>query len=754
MLLSTHLINQWRGKSVMSKTYKWLAAILGGLLLLFLTLVLFVRFYLTGELIAAWIEPPMEHYLHRNVTLADAKVGFRGFRVDGLEIHEPGNGDPLLKNEKLELRWKFKELLKGRIVIHTLVFTKPEITIIRNEEGKLNIADLLPQKAGSNTEPYSSKYAREEHAGVPLLISLLSMENGHLNFVDLSQQPQATLEIRNLKSRINDFSATAPIPFQIEGQIIGMGEGTLAINGTFNPADKKFDGNLSLKEVDLVRISPIISRAHSDIFQQGNLTMETSLSAEGFDHFFAQGNFNLDELKIRSDEKVSESLQVEANFQLDALRSKEALKLDSLNLVLNGQKAEIQGTLTQWRQKPHFAFTLSSPQIKLDELLALLPKVPPQPETTEGQTHQAAPAEDSFSVLASDEKSSSEVDSLSPSTRPEEKSVDQGETPESALEFSTASEAGEKAGEAAVLSAEPATETEREDLGANKTFGLDAQGEIHLDWFHYNKLVASNVDCQVNFQNGKLQVQPLSASLYGGTLGGNVKTETKSVGPPFHSVVYTENILLDEIVKAIWPETGGHWSGNVNLFFRGSGKGSDLSTLKSRTDLNINEVEFSGHPIFTKLAELFQAKNLQQLRFSQVTARVLTNQGIAEIKRLHLMGPIVQAEGSGTAGLLDNKLDLRLLLQIRAQYVGKIAPLRDIVTKISDKHGFVQLPLTVRGTFDEPVYGLDQGWLEKTAKKVGVKPVKKPRKKKLPKQQPLSEEKQKELQKDLEKLVQ
>jgi uncharacterized protein involved in outer membrane biogenesis len=712
----------------MSKTYKWVAAILGGLLLLFLALVLFVRFYLTGELIAAWIEPPMEHYLHRNVTLADARVGFRGFRVDGLEIHEQGSSAPLLKNEKLELRWKFKELLKGRIVIHTLVFTKPEITIIRNEDGKLNIADLLPQNAGSNTEPYSSKYGREEHAGVPLLISLLSVENGHLSFVDLTQKPQAKLEIRNLKSRINDFSASSPIPFQIEGQIVGMGEGSLAFNGTYNPADKRFDGNLSLKQVDLVRISPIIARERSDIFQQGHLTMETSLSAEGFDHFTAQGSLNLDKLKVKSDEKLSETLQVEADFQVDALPSKETLKVGSLNLVLNGQKAEIQGTLTQWHKKPFFAFTLTSPQIKLDELLALLPKVPVEPETTETPTDQAAPDKESSSTSDVEEKVSSEL-----------VAVDKG---------------GEKSGEPAVLITEPASESGGEDLEGNKPVGLDAQGEIHLDWFHYNKLVASNVDCRVNFQDGKLQVQPLSAALYGGTLGGNVRAETKSVGPPFHFVVYTENILLDEIVKAIWPETGGHWSGNVNLFFRGSGRGSDLSALQSRTDLNINEVEFSGHPLFTKLAELFQAENLQQLRFSQVTARVLTKEGIANIKRLHLVGPIVQAEGTGTAGLVDNKLDLHLLLQIRAQYVGKIAPLRDIVTKISDKHGFVQLPLTVRGTFDEPVYGLDQGWLEKTAKKVGVKPVKKAKKKKLPEQKPLNDQKQKQLQKDLEKLVQ
>jgi uncharacterized protein involved in outer membrane biogenesis len=734
----------------MRKIYKWLAAILGGLLLLFLVLVLLVRFYLTGELIAAWIEPPMEKYLHRNVKLADARIGFRGFRVDGLEIHEQGSTAPLLKGEKLELRWRFKELLKGRIVIHTLVLTKPEITLIRYENGKLNIADLLPKHADQNMKKYSSKHASKEHAGVPLLIPSLSIENGHLSFVDRSQKPQATMEIRNIQSRIGDFSASAPILFQIEGQIVGMGQGSLAVDGTYNPVGENFEGNVSLKAVDLERIRPFIARDHSGVIHRGNLTLETSLSAEGFDHFVAQGSLSLDKLMVKNDEKLSETLQVEADFQFDSLLSKETLKVNSLNLVLNGQMAEIQGTLSKWHQKPFFDFTLSSPEINLDELLALLPKAPPAPETTEPPTDQSAPAKGGSLTPEIEEKASSEVVSLPSSTKTEEKLIEQ--IPQTTPESNTlAAKAGGNSGEPSVQPTGPVSEGGRKDLKVNKPFNLDAQGAIHVEWLHYNKLVASNVDCQVNFQQGKLRVQPLSASLYGGTLGGNIGTDTKAVGSPFHSIVYTENILLDEIVGAIWPETGGRWSGNVNLFFRGNGSISHLSALQSRIDLNINEAEFSGHPLFTKLAELFQAENLKQLRFSQVTARVFTKEGIATIKRLHLVGPIVQAEGSGTAGLLDKNLDLHLLLQIRAQYVGKIKPLRDIVIKISDKHGFVQLPLTVQGTFDEPVYGLDQSWLEKTAKRVGVKQVKQPENKQLPRQ-PLGEQKQ--LQKDLEKLVQ
>jgi len=232
-----------------------------------------------------------------------------------------------------------------------------------------------------------------------------------------------------------------------------------------------------------------------------------------------------------------------------------------------------------------------------------------------------------------------------------------------------------------------------------------------------------------------------------------VKGDVESPGPPFQSVVYTENILLDEIISTFWPQTKGSWSGNVNLISRAEGSGADLSALQSRIYLNINEAEFSGHPLFVKLAELFQAEDLQQLRFSQVTARVLTSQGIATLKRFHLVGPIVQAEGTGTVNLLDKELDLHLSLQIRAQYVGKIPPLRDIATKIADKYGFVQLPLTVTGTIDEPVYGLDQRWLNKTAKRFSVKQGKK-LKKKQPAKPPLNQQKQKQLKEGLEKLVQ
>jgi len=743
---------------MLPKKYKKPALILGGLVLIFLILVLCVRLYFTGELIAAMITPPLEHYLHRNVTIAEAKVGFRGFRVKGLEIRKDGAHAPLLKGEKLEFRWKFKELLKGRIVIHTLVFTRPEITIVRQKDGALNIADLLPEKINAEkTAPARKKHNREP-AGVPLFIALLSMQDGQLSFVDLSQQPQATLKVSKIRSRLTDFSTSAPIPFEIEGQVQGAEERSLAINGTYDLAKNTLKGNVNLQGIDLATLSPLIASNHSDLIQQGKLTMEASMAAEDFDHFVTKGSLALNGLKIKKDEKFTETLQIEAGFQLDAIRSQQTLEIGNLDLVLNGQKAKIQGILTQWQQRPHLDFTMSSHQIKLDELLALLPATPSPTETSKADPGQP-PAQDKPLVENVVPEPGSESASPPVPTEPTEKSEGTPEKSEVKTESAPGTDQSKKVPVEPVASSPAAAVNLPSTVSQSgpKPIPLDAQGEIHLDWFLYNKLVVSNVDCQLILQNGKLRVEPLSASLYGGALGGSVKGDVESPGPPFQSVVYTENILLDEIIAAFWPQTKGSWSGNVNLISRAEGSGADLSALQSRIYLNINEAVFSGHPLFVKFAELFQAEDLQQLRFSQVTARVLTSQGIATLKRFHLVGPIVQAEGTGTASLLDKKLDLHLSVQIRAQYVGKIPPLRDIATKIADKHGFVQLPLTVTGTIDEPVYGLDQRWLDKTAKRFAVKQGKKPKKKqpaKQPATPPPNQQKQKQLKEGLEKLVQ
>jgi AsmA protein len=737
----------------MSKLYKWLALIFGVLALFVLGLVLFVKFYLTAELLAAWITPPLEHYLHRQVSLSDARVGLRGFRVEGLEIRKPGADRPLLKGERLELRWKFGSLLGGRIEIQTLKFAKPELTLIRQEDGSLNIADLLPRKESPEPQVSPGTKVEPRPAGLALVISLLTMEDGRLTLLDRSRQPQSTLHLSNVQSTISDITTTAPVPFLVEAQIEDGSKGSLAINGTISLPTTSFRGDVKLKEIDLTHLIPFITVKNPPVVQQGVLSMDGSLKSEGFDRFEGQGSLSLTGLRIKTDQTLSKTLEIDAGFQLKADRAKQILAIGNLDLVLNGQKAQFHGVFNQWHLGPKLQFTMTSPKIALDELLALLPATPPP--SGPGETAPEKSPEEAPSAAEPSPESGTGSTSVKQGTDQVPASNEKVEKPQAApQEPSTPKESKETVAEAqSTAEGTPAEPVPTAAESKPKAAPLEVQGEIHLDWFFYNKFVASNVDCQLKFKDGVLQVEPLSSTVYGGALFGSVKTDVGLPGPPFHCRISSENVLLDEIVQAFAPGSPGKWAGNVNQVSRASGIGSDLGVLQSRTDLNINEVEFSGHPLTQKLAELFQADDLQGLRFSQVTARLLTNKGVATLKSLHLVGPVVQAEGSGTFGLLDKKLDMRLLLQIRKQYVGKIAPLRELVPIISDDQGFVQLPVNLSGTIDSPSYGLDANWLSKKTKEAAKKPLKKLEKKVLPKV-PLSEKDKKKVKESLEKLIQ
>ncbi|MFP3869327.1 MAG: AsmA family protein, partial [Syntrophobacteria bacterium] len=176
----------------MSRTRKIFALIFAVFLVCVAVLFLFLRFYMTKERITALVKPPLEKYLHRKVSFTDASAGLRGFRVEGLEIRKEGAAAPLVKSEKLELRWRPMALLKRRLEIQSLVFSKPEITLIRRQDGALNIADLLSRKTPPETAAGPEKEGGEEPPGISLFVSLFSMEDGRFTLVDRSCAPETT----------------------------------------------------------------------------------------------------------------------------------------------------------------------------------------------------------------------------------------------------------------------------------------------------------------------------------------------------------------------------------------------------------------------------------------------------------------------------------------------------------------------------------------------------------------------------------
>jgi AsmA family len=102
-----------------------------------------------------------------------------GFDLEGLVIYDdPAFGaEPMIRAQEVSAAIRFRSLLRGRLEIATLSATEPSINLVRNNEGRWNLAGLLERNAQIPAAP-TEKPASERRPAFPYL------EAGHarINF--------------------------------------------------------------------------------------------------------------------------------------------------------------------------------------------------------------------------------------------------------------------------------------------------------------------------------------------------------------------------------------------------------------------------------------------------------------------------------------------------------------------------------------------------------------------------------------------
>jgi hypothetical protein len=208
--------------------------------------------------------------------------------------------------------------------------------------------------------------------------------------------------------------------------------------------------------------------------------------------------------------------------------------------------------------------------------------------------------------------------------------------------------------------------------------------------------------------------------------------------------------MVDEFARAFIPGSVGRWSGNLTMTSVVSGSVQDLGNIRSDNDVVMTEAEFIGYPLIDKMVELFRAEDLKRLQFSHVSAEIHTSRGVATLEDLHMDGSALRLEGSGSLGLRDGGVDLRLLLRLPVQYAGKVTALGPYLSKLTDRKDFTQVPLQLSGTLEKPECRVNEQWLKQRFRE----PAPKQGQKQEPPKPPLSDNERKQLQEGLEKLVQ
>lgn len=264
------------------------------------------------------------------------------------------------------------------------------------------------------------------------------------------------------------------------------------------------------------------------------------------------------------------------------------------------------------------------------------------------------------------------------------------------------------AGGSATAKAETAGAEAKIDLSALK--GLDLKGAIKIGRLQAHKLKLSGLDVQIEAADGRLQVAPLRASLYGGSLDGALAVNAAS--NQFSLRQNLRGIDISPLLKDLADKDILEGHGNVSLDV--TTRGDTVSALKrglaGQAALDLRDGAIKG----INVAKLLRsAKNLlggkqavsgtadtaEKTDFSGLTASFNIDGGVARNNDLSLKSPVVRLAGEGNIDIGHDRIDYLAKVSVDDSLTGPGSELAQLKG--------ISVPLRLRGPYSQIAYTLE-----------------------------------------------
>ncbi|MBB1627574.1 AsmA family protein [Achromobacter sp. UMC71] len=361
---------------------------------------------------------------------------------------------------------------------------------------------------------------------------------------------------------------------------------------------------------------------------------------------------------LRGDVNITDPGLPKGNLQIPVIGS---LNVDLLkdqanskiNAVLEGGKFDLSADITKLSDAPQVNFALAVDTLDLDKLVPPVAAVPAKPpadgkkdENKPAQPAPAAPADDSINLSA--------------------------------------------------------------------LVGPSVNGTLKVGKLVVRGLKADDVAAAVKLERGKLDISSLTAGLYGGKLAGALSVDAAQGNQLATKMslagIAIEPLLMDLAQKNVLSGTG---SLALDLKTGGANTYAMKSNLGGTLQVRLRDGAVKGINLTQTLRDLkavlkpesqdttVAADTSKQTAFSEMDADLAFTKGVASVKRLNVVSPLLRVtQGEpATIDFVKNELDL----VARARVVNPAAdPEGRELIDLKD----VTIPVHVKGPFDKPTYTL------------------------------------------------
>lgn len=263
--------------------------------------------------------------------------------------------------------------------------------------------------------------------------------------------------------------------------------------------------------------------------------------------------------------------------------------------------------------------------------------------------------------------------------------------------------------------AQPAPAAPADDsINLSALVGPSVNGTLKVGKLVVRGLKADDVAAAVKLDRGKLDISSLTAGLYGGKLAGALSVDAAQ-GNQLATKMSLAGIAIEPLLMDLAQQNVLSGTGSLALDLKTAGANAYAmkSGLGGTLQLRLRDGAVKGINLTQTLRELraalkpesqdatVAADTSKQTAFSEMDADLAFAKGVANVKRLNVVSPLLRVtQGEpATIDFVKNELDL----VARARVVNPAAdPEGKELIDLKD----VTIPVQVKGPFDKPAYTL------------------------------------------------
>ncbi len=210
-----------------------------------------------------WLAERASQAVGREVRFGDIGVSFRGGLGAGLEdfsiADDPAYSDgDFVRVGEANVVIKILPALRGNYEIERIVLVEPQLRVVRRAEGFNfeTLAGARGKQAGTEPVPGSDGAGKTAET-LPLVISVLDIRDGRVDFVDRTSSPPAELVIEQLDFSASNVGFEEPVGIDLAAALLGATSQNFRVEGSVGPLVSPGDVPKAPLEVS-VEIGPVV----------------------------------------------------------------------------------------------------------------------------------------------------------------------------------------------------------------------------------------------------------------------------------------------------------------------------------------------------------------------------------------------------------------------------------------------------------------------------------------------------------------